>query len=222
MRCGTAGPCYFNGCKEVFSGTKRKNAFPRIDGNACKDDAVGKAVLCLVIADLPDGEFPCAAVVYGEIVTLVLFKWLQLMDAPGVESQGEMLGGLSCRCGCPASLHPFPVALVGSKRELFGVVAPKETCAFVYCACRYFDDGFILATLARGAVEFRSGVADDAGNAVVVRFKPIIVADGFAFGIEVGMGKGDAVSKGEGTLHAHAFGGGEGAVVDHIFLHAVL
>ena len=71
-------------------------------------------------------------------------------------------------------------------------------------------------------MEFRGGVADDAGNAVVVRFKPIIVADGFAFGIEVGMGKGDAVAKGEGTLHAHAFGGGEGAGVDHIFLHAVL
>lgn len=35
------------------------------------------------------------------------------------------------------------------------------------------------------------------------------------------MGKGDAVAQGKGTFHSHAFGGGEGTVIDGIFHHAV-
>ena len=179
------------------------------------------AILCLVIADLSDGEFSRAAVVYGEVVMLVFVERLQLMDAPGIESQGEVLCGLSRRCSCPLALHPFPVAFVIGKRDLFGVVAPKETCAFIYRSGRHFDDGFALATLTRGAVEFRCGIAYDACHAMVVCFEPIIVADSFAFGVKVGMGKGDAVAKGESTFHAHAFGGSKGTVVDNIFHHAV-
>ena len=151
----------------------------------------------------------------------IFVERLQLMDAPGVESQGELFCGLSRRCGCPASLHPFSVAFIGCKRELLGIVAPKVTCAFVYRLGRHFDDSFALATLTRGAVEFRCGIADDACHAMVVCFEPIIVTDGFTFGVKVGMGKGDAVTESEGTFHAHAFGSSEGAVVDNVFHHAV-
>ena len=56
---------------------------------------------------------------------------------------------------------------------------------------------------------------------MVVCFEPIIVADSFAFGVKVGMGKRDAMAKGKGTFHAHAFGSSEGAVVDNVFHHAV-
>ena len=151
----------------------------------------------------------------------IFVERLQLMDASGVESQGEQFCGLSRRCSCPLALHPFPVAFVIGKRDLLGVVAPKVTCAIIYRSSRHFDDSFALATLADGAVEFRCGVADDTCHTVVIGFEAIIVTDSFAFGVKVGMGKGDAVAKGKGTFHAHAFGSSKGTVVDNVFRHTV-